>query len=124
MLVLKSFIKDKLALFWQDKNHRVALRIFLLVLFFDLLVLAVKFRSLPPQLPLFYSLPWGEEELTSPVWLLFLPLLTLLLGILNFSLAVFYVQRKPLLAKILVWLTIWLNFLLGFSLIKIIFLIS
>ena len=26
-------------------------------------------RDLPPQVPLFYSRPWGEEQLANPQWL-------------------------------------------------------
>jgi len=26
-------------------------------------------KSLPPQIPLFYSQPWGEEQLADPKWL-------------------------------------------------------
>jgi hypothetical protein len=30
-------------------------------------------RTLPPQVPLFYSRPWGEEQLTEPMYLFILP---------------------------------------------------
>lgn len=38
-------------------------------------------NSLPPQVPLFYSLPWGEGQLTSPLMLLLLPGLAILSGV-------------------------------------------
>jgi len=42
-------------------------------------------RKLPPEVPLFYSRPWGKEQLASP-WLLFvLPVLTLVVSLLNFT---------------------------------------
>jgi len=43
-------------------------------------ILLVYARHFPPQVPLWYSRPWGEEQLTSPIWLLILPGLSELLG--------------------------------------------
>ena len=38
-------------------------------------VIAWFWKTLPPQVPLWYSKPWGDERLASP-WFLFLPLLS------------------------------------------------
>lgn len=35
-------------------------------------VLALFWNSLPPQLPWFYSLPWGESQLVSKFWLVWI----------------------------------------------------
>jgi len=35
----------------------------------------IKMVSIPPQLPLFYSLPWGEDQLVDSWMILILPLL-------------------------------------------------
>lgn len=32
-------------------------------------VLAIFWKTLPPQLPWFYSLPWGEQQLASKLWI-------------------------------------------------------
>ncbi len=29
---------------------------------------AINYRNLPPQIPLFYSLPWGESQLIPKLW--------------------------------------------------------
>ncbi len=39
--------------------------------------------KLPPEVPLFYSLPWGETRLTDPHWLWTLPALSAVVLILN-----------------------------------------
>ena len=31
------------------------------------------YKSLPPQIPLFYSRPWGQEQMTAPIFLFLLP---------------------------------------------------
>lgn len=39
-------------------------------------VFLFKFQNLPPQIPLFFTLPWGEDQLVD-VWFIFLlPLLS------------------------------------------------
>lgn len=32
------------------------------------------FSQLPPQIPLYYSRPWGEDQLTQPLYLFLLPM--------------------------------------------------
>lgn len=110
--------------FWQEKTVRIATRISFAILLFILAFLLFTWQKLPPQVPLFYSLPWGEEQLASPSFLLILPFSCLCLGILNFFLAVFCLEQHSLAAKILVWVTTSLIFLASFTLVKIVFLIT
>lgn len=55
---------------------------FLLLLLQSLFLLLV-YRSLPSELPLFYSRPWGEEQLGPRFLLWILPVLALILFLLN-----------------------------------------
>ena len=41
-------------------------------------IIAWFYKSLPPQIPLYYSRPWGDEQLAAPIFLLLLPLGSLL----------------------------------------------
>jgi hypothetical protein len=41
--------------------------------------------ELPPQVPFFYSLPWGEKQLVSKVFLFALPLISFLFLLFNLS---------------------------------------
>lgn len=41
--------------------------------------------DLPPQVPLFYSLPWGETRLGDPSSLWLLPAISLIILVLNFT---------------------------------------
>lgn len=43
-------------------------------------LLGIFFAKLPPQVPLWYSRPWGEEQLASPVFLVLVPTIILVLG--------------------------------------------
>lgn len=136
MPLLKQFLKKdsvsttlrscgaKFKFFWQEKTVRLATRIFLAILLFSLAFLILVFKNLPPWVPLFYSLPWGEEQLAKSDFLLILPLCSFLFGILNFSLAIFSFEHQSLASKILVWTNVLLAFLLTLTLVKIVFLIS
>ncbi|MBI5127561.1 hypothetical protein HZA76_03860 [Candidatus Roizmanbacteria bacterium] len=83
-----------------------------------------KFNSLPPQLPLFYSHPWGEAQLVD-TWMIFLiPLLLNLLYVVNNYLYKKFFSGNELIKKMFDYLMILL--IVGFTLIfiKIIFLVS
>lgn len=45
------------------------------------------FKFLPPKLPLFYSLPWGEEQLATPQQFLMIPASISLIALLNLIIA-------------------------------------
>lgn len=47
------------------------------------LIVGITFTKLPPLLPLWYSMPWGETRLVAPIWLFILPLVTFFIQILN-----------------------------------------
>lgn len=62
---------------------RVILFLPLVLVIIMLLILGIYFKKLPPLVPLYYSLPWGEDQLTAPYMLLLLPLGSLLWYILS-----------------------------------------
>ena len=55
-------------------------------LFLNLATFLVAFyaqKYLPPVVPLFYSRPWGKDQLASPLFLVLLPLLAVLALVIN-----------------------------------------
>ncbi len=62
----------------------------------QILLIALTWRSLPPKLPLFYSRPWGEEQLAIPLDLFILPLFSLAILIINSLLTKFILQENLL----------------------------
>lgn len=87
---------------------------------FCLLVVTLFWAKLPPQLPFFYSLPWGES------WLLARDALAWVLGgfalilIFNLLLARTVLRTYPLLQNYLVWGAATVEFMLAVDLVKII----
>lgn len=58
--------------------------------------------KLPPEVPLFYSRPWGEEQLGQWWQLFFLPGSSLILFLINTSLAVKIYSREKNLSQIII----------------------
>ena len=44
-------------------------------------LVAIYWRSLPPEVPLLYSRPWGQDQLVSPYFLVIPPVFSAIVGI-------------------------------------------
>jgi len=117
-------MKEKFLRLWQFKKFKMAIRAFLLFFTLSLLIIILKWPSLPPEVPLFYSLPWGEEQLATPFELLLLPITSLVAFVLNFFFASIFLEKEPWLCRILILTSTIFSFLSMFTLIKIVFLIT
>lgn len=87
------------------------------------MIILPAWRSLPPELPLFYSLPWGKEQLTTPVGLFLLPLLSLGVFFLNLILTAFLAKGEKLIQRMLSAAAAIISLLCLIALIKIIVLV-
>jgi uncharacterized Tic20 family protein len=79
-------------------------------------------RWLPPQVPLFYGKPSGEEQLTSSLVLTLPSIVSLLILLINVSFAA--VLKDEFLRKTLVLAAIAVTFFAAITTIKIIFLVG
>lgn len=121
---MKLFPKDKINLFRQEKIIKITSQISLGLLLLALVFLAVFWQKLPPEIPLFYSLPWGEEQLGPPSFFLILFFSGFFLGIINFILGLIFFEKHPLAAKIMAFVTTAVSLLLMITVFKIIFLVT
>lgn len=71
-----SLLSQNTLILW---TKRLTMLISLLVLS----IVSLIFTQLPPLIPLWYSLPWGEGRLATPLWLFILPLSSFLIQIGN-----------------------------------------
>lgn len=110
--------------FIRDKNNHLPIKIFFAFLLFDFLFLFIFFFlfSLPPEIPLFYSRPWGESQLAPAVSIWLLPLTLLATGSLNLYLAARFFEEFPFIARVLIWSNVLIAFLTTVSIVKIIIL--
>lgn len=77
-------------------------------------------RLLPPELPLFYSRPWGKEQLTTPTGLFIIPAFSLLVFVVNLILVSLLPEGEKLINKILLATSVIFNALGLVNLIQII----
>ena len=108
----------------SDKLIVYALLGAFIVLTFGFAVLLVKANDLPSLVPLYYSLPWGEERLVHAPMLAILPGSALLLLAFNLLWMAFFYEKEPLLSKLLAVTSGLIAFLSTYTLIRIIFLIA
>lgn len=107
-------------------NHSsffLPIRLFLFILIICFIILAVVFKKLPPAIPLYYSLPWGEDQLAKPSDLFIIPFSLILIFLLNLVLSLTFLKKDPFLTKFLIWNSCFVALAGLITLIKIIFLI-
>lgn len=71
----------------SDKLSLAVILIFIATALLLSLFLVLFLDILPPKLPLFYSLAWGETQLVQKSQFFILPAVILLIGLINLSLA-------------------------------------
>jgi len=89
-----------------------------------ILTFGLRFSTLPPQIPLFYSKPWGEDQL-SDSWLIFI--MPLIMDILFFANIYFlnkYFKENDFVRNIINYLNFFIIVSITLIFIKIIFLVT
>lgn len=76
---------------------------------------------LPPKLPLFYSLPWGEEQLTAPLQFFTIPAISILITLLNLTISSNLHSAQLLFKKILIVSSLLSTLILTITFVKIVF---
>jgi hypothetical protein len=85
----------------------------------SLLLLAISWNKLSPQVPFYYSLPWGEDQLATPGELWLIPGSILIVIFANFILSKLF-KEEVLLRQIAEAVTSIFAFLALFTLIRIV----
>jgi len=93
---------SQFGLFWQEKVNGQIFRWNIIFILSQLAILFVKFNNLPPQIPLYYSRPWGEQQLAPVSSIFILPVLSIIIMLLNNFLAVFFLKSIQLFSRVLV----------------------
>lgn len=108
------------------KNWFLALAHKFILIFFALSMglLLWRWRMLPPLLPLWYSRPWGADQLASPYWLLLLPLMSLTIYGVNFLVAMYIMAEYLIFTQMLFLSSLVVSLLSFVALMKILFLIT
>lgn len=87
---------------WKDKSFQKALTVVSLTIALLVVFLGIYWRSLPPEIPIFYGRPWGQSMLGKPFFL-FLPTgVALVFFIVNFFLLKFF-PGQSFVRNVLIW---------------------
>jgi hypothetical protein len=87
-------------------------------------IFAIDYGNFPPQIPLFYSKPWGEDQLAE-VWMIFLlPVLLDIFVIGNYFIVKKIFSGDPYVKKLLSYVNIFLVVVVFLIYLKIFLLIS
>lgn len=102
MNLIKRFItfyqKQDSIIFWAT-SASILLSLSLMILFLFYL------DQLPNQIPLFFSLPWGETQLASKTQFIILPSIILLIALINLSLTWYLHASQLTMKRIIVFST-------------------
>lgn len=82
-------------------------------------LLLLHHKNLPPELPLWFSKPWGAQRLAQPVSLWLFPAIIIFSLLLNNLLAKILLANHRVLALILVWAALLISLILLFPLYRI-----
>ena len=107
-----------------DKVIKASLQWGSLFLVLQLILLGFFWRKLPPQVPLFYSHPWGESQLANPFGLLILPVFSFFILLINSVVASLIPASEKLASRLLIIFGALFGFLCSVTLFKIITLIT
>lgn len=91
--------------------------IFALIMILFILIFS---KALPPKLPLFYSLPWGEKQLVSTQQLLIVPAIIILITLCNLVISWQLHSSQIFFKKILLFSSLLVSLILIITFFKII----
>jgi len=104
----------------ENKGLKQLLKLSFILILVQALIILFSLSFLPSQVPLFYSKPWGEEQLAHPLYLFILPLANLAVFILNSILLSFIEKKELLIRQILIICILLFNFLSLITLVQIV----
>lgn len=110
--------------FWQARANTKIFRWNLIFIIAQIGFLFWKFNLLPPQVPLYYSLPWGESQLAQTSLLFLLPTISLILLLINHLFAITLTKTSLLLSRLLLSISLIFSFLSLIALLHVVYLIT
>lgn len=118
-----SLFFGNLGKFWQASLNSRFFRYSLFLFFAQIILIIWFYNQLPPEIPIYFSRPWGQAWLSSPASIFILPLFSLITLLLNYFLALYFYAKKILLSQLLVVLGFIVSLFSLISLLQIISLV-
>lgn len=100
--------------------HKFVIALFIL----SVILLIWRFPELPPKVPLWFSRPWGEDQLASPFWLMLLPVSSMVWYGIDLLISMYVTTEYLIFTQMLFVSSLIVSMLSFVTLIKILFLVS
>jgi hypothetical protein len=104
-LKIIQLISKKMSVFLkpiqENWTYSLANKIVILSTLLSISIICLRFKSLPPQIPLWYSRPWGKDILANPIWLFLMPAGSLFWHIGNMLLGIIAIPERKIFVSIL-----------------------
>lgn len=127
MKIKQIFVQLDNSLVWISSQDRYYLASTIFTLISVIIILSLYLfgvNVLPARLPLFYSLPWGQSELTNKGSLLILPAIITTVALINMLLAWQLHSSQYVLKRILLMSAILIDLIILIAAIKIVFIFT
>lgn len=118
-----SQVKSQIDNLAEDPVMKLILRVGLISLGLSLMLLAITWKWLPPEVPLVYSRPYGESQLISAWGLWLIPLIGLIIEIVAIRFSGEVVAEDKLLARVVTGMASLVTVMALIGLIKVIWLV-
>lgn len=89
----------------------------------SIIMIGAYWKMLPPLVPLWYSRPWGSDQLAPPVFLFFLPISSITIHLINLAFAMYITTEYLVFTQSLFLSSLIVSLLSFIAVIKIIFLV-
>ncbi|OGG31212.1 hypothetical protein A3A63_02565 [Candidatus Gottesmanbacteria bacterium RIFCSPLOWO2_01_FULL_46_9] len=99
-------------------------KIVIVVTICSIAAIILRWNKLPPLVPLWYSRPWGADQLAPPVWLFILPVGSILLYGINITISIYLTAEYLIFTQVLFLTSLLVSLLSCITLIKILFLVT
>lgn len=116
---MKNFFKDILA----DKTISLAFFVNIFFIIAGVIYILFFYGKLPPFVPVFNQLPWGEQRLGTQITILIPPMISLLILIINIFIGTSIYKKIPLISRMLAAISLLTGILTFIFIIKTISLI-
>ncbi|MEK9176525.1 MAG: hypothetical protein AAB520_03715 [Patescibacteria group bacterium] len=94
-------MKEHFKILEKDKLLKRLFIVSFLLILFTIIYSLINYSKLPPLLPVFNQLPWGEDRLSVTPGIFIPSLLVLVIFVINVFASVFVYFRSPLLSRLL-----------------------
>lgn len=86
----------------EDKVLKGGIYLDLFFVFASFFYIFINLKNLPPVIPLFNQLPWGDQRIIETMWIFMLPSLSLIILLGNSTFSEIFYKKNPLVARLFI----------------------